>query len=95
MAGTVTAVDGVMARCASCQEQESRMRSYLVLKSRSAVEISGAVFGNKMQNEVVILFCVASWFIRSECIGMVIRNVTALLQSNCAVIINCGLESLD
>lgn len=33
-------------------------------KSRSAVETSGAVFGNEIQNEVVILFCVASWFIR-------------------------------
>jgi len=64
MAGAVTAVDGIMAHCASCQEQESRMRNYLVQKSRSAVETSGAVFGNEIQNEVVILFCVASWFIR-------------------------------
>ena len=69
MAGAVTAVEGVLAHCSSCQEQESRMRNYLVQKSRSAGETSGAVFGNKMQSEVVILFCVASWFIRSDCIG--------------------------
>jgi hypothetical protein len=95
MAGAVTAVDAVKAHCASCQEQGSRMRNYLVQKSRSAVETSGAFFGNKIQNEVVILFWVASWFIRSDCIGMVNGSVTALLQSTCAAIINCVLESSD
>jgi len=78
MAGAMTAVDGVMAHCASCQEHESRMRNYWVQKSRSAVETSGAVFGNKIQN-LVVLFCVASWFNRSDCIGMVKRSVTAIL----------------
>jgi hypothetical protein len=28
MAGAVTAVDGVMAHCASCQEQESRIGTF-------------------------------------------------------------------
>jgi len=58
MAGALTGADGVMARCASFQEQESRMRNYLVQKSRSTVETSGAVFGNKVQNKVVIPLCV-------------------------------------
>jgi len=71
------------------------MRNYLVQKSRSVAETSGAVFGSKIQNEVVILFFVASWFIRSDCIGMINRSVTAILQSACAAIINSVLESLD
>jgi len=69
MAGAVIAVDGVLTHCSSCQEQESRLRNHLVQKSRSAVETSGAVFGKNMQSEVFILFRVASWFIRSDCIG--------------------------
>jgi hypothetical protein len=75
MAGTVTAVDGVMAQCASSQEQE-RMRNYLEQISRSTAKTSNAVFGIKMQNDVT-LFCMASWFIRSDCIGMVNRSVPA------------------
>jgi hypothetical protein len=61
------------------------MGNYLVQKSKSTIETGGVVFGNKMQNEVFILFCLASWFIRSDCIGMVNRIVTALLESNCAL----------
>ena len=52
------------------------MRNYLVQKSRSTVETSGTVFGIKMQNDVT-LFSVASWFIRTDCSGMVNCSVTA------------------
>jgi hypothetical protein len=69
MAGALTAVDDVMAQCASCQEQE-RTRNYLEQISRSTAKTSNAVFGIKMQNDLT-LFCVTSWFIRSDCIGMV------------------------
>jgi hypothetical protein len=84
MAGAVTAVEDVMTQCPSCQEQEACMRDYLVQKLRSAVETRGAVFGIKMQNDVVTLLCVTCYFIRSYCTGMftaVSRCVTALLQS--------------
>jgi hypothetical protein len=71
----VTAVDDVMAHCVSCQERE-RMRNYLEQISRSTAKTSNAVFGIKMQNDVT-LYCVASWFIRSDCIGMVNRSIAA------------------
>jgi hypothetical protein len=96
MARAVTAVDDVMAQCASCQERE-RMRNYLEQISRSTAKTSNAVFGIKMQNDVT-LYCVVSWFIRSDCIGMVNRSIAAhhiFLQSTCAAVIKCVLESSD